>query len=72
MDLCELTNIYIINKYLCLAQKHYYISIFILTILTIIIGSIILINKHSKNESGSKPSMIMEFFKILNEVFKGK
>ena len=72
MDLCELTNINFINKYLCMAQNHYYISILILAILTIIIGSIILINKHHKEDKDDKPSMIMEFLKILNEGFKGR
>jgi len=55
-----------------MAQNHYYISILILAILTIIIGSIILINKHHKEDKDDKPSMIMEFLKILNEGFKGR
>ena len=62
----------ILDKFINLILDHYYISILIIGLLVIVITVFIMVKKQEEKEVNKKPSIIFEFFSVLNDVFKTK
>jgi len=67
---CDITGLYIIDKYVCLSFAHPYISILIVGFVSMFIG-IIYSMQLVKDDDEKKPSVIKELFSTILDGFKG-